>query len=177
MPRPFCTSAQPGKLSCARQIGGSASIRDINRQSLEGGIGYGRENPGDGKSGEGYAGEPILPILARARSRSLLLFLWSLGSTLCVRFSSSTHLLTTRLSVFLVGQAVNMLFNTAFTTVALLAAEAAAHGAVTSYKIAGKDYPGYVFMIISYGLEADRMPKIPRLLSRQFQRCDPVAME
>lgn len=36
-----------------------------------------------------------------------------------------------------------MIFNTALTAVALLAAEAAAHGAVTSYVIAGKNYPGY----------------------------------
>ncbi|KXX75059.1 Cellulose-growth-specific protein [Madurella mycetomatis] len=36
-----------------------------------------------------------------------------------------------------------MMFNSAFAAVVLLAAEAAAHGAVTSYVIAGKNYPGY----------------------------------
>jgi hypothetical protein len=36
-----------------------------------------------------------------------------------------------------------MLFTSALTTLALLAAEAAAHGAVTSYVIAGTKYPGY----------------------------------
>ncbi|KAK4112831.1 lytic polysaccharide monooxygenase [Canariomyces notabilis] len=36
-----------------------------------------------------------------------------------------------------------MLFTSALGAVALLAAEAAAHGAVTSYIIAGKEYPGY----------------------------------
>ncbi|KAK6218811.1 hypothetical protein LQW54_002737 [Pestalotiopsis sp. IQ-011] len=36
-----------------------------------------------------------------------------------------------------------MLFTSAFTTLALLAVEAAAHGAVTSYVIAGTTYPGY----------------------------------
>ncbi|KAK4442335.1 glycoside hydrolase [Podospora aff. communis PSN243] len=36
-----------------------------------------------------------------------------------------------------------MLFNSALAAVALLAAEAAAHGAVTSYVIAGKKYEGY----------------------------------
>jgi hypothetical protein len=35
-----------------------------------------------------------------------------------------------------------MLFSSALTTVALLAAEAAAHGAVTSYVIGGKKYDG-----------------------------------
>jgi hypothetical protein len=35
-----------------------------------------------------------------------------------------------------------MLFTSALGAVALLAAEAAAHGAVTSYIIAGKEYPG-----------------------------------
>ncbi len=35
-----------------------------------------------------------------------------------------------------------MFFSSALSVVALLAAEAAAHGAVTSYIIAGKDYPG-----------------------------------
>jgi hypothetical protein len=37
-----------------------------------------------------------------------------------------------------------MLFSTVFSAVALLAAEAAAHGAVTSYVIDGKTYPGYI---------------------------------
>ncbi|KAK5656997.1 hypothetical protein OQA88_3520 [Cercophora sp. LCS_1] len=36
-----------------------------------------------------------------------------------------------------------MLFTSALSAVALLAAEAAAHGAVTSYVIDGKNYPGY----------------------------------
>ncbi len=35
-----------------------------------------------------------------------------------------------------------MLFTSVFTAAALLAAEAAAHGAVTSYVIAGKNYQG-----------------------------------
>jgi hypothetical protein len=35
-----------------------------------------------------------------------------------------------------------MILQPAFGIVALLAAEAAAHGAVTSYIIAGKNYPG-----------------------------------
>ncbi|PKS05147.1 hypothetical protein jhhlp_008514 [Lomentospora prolificans] len=35
------------------------------------------------------------------------------------------------------------MLSTALATVALLAAGASAHGAVTAYKIAGKDYPGY----------------------------------
>lgn len=35
-----------------------------------------------------------------------------------------------------------MIFTSALGVVALLAAEAAAHGAVTSYVIAGKNYPG-----------------------------------
>jgi len=35
-----------------------------------------------------------------------------------------------------------MLFTSALSAVALLAAEAAAHGAVTSYNIAGKAFPG-----------------------------------
>lgn len=39
---------------------------------------------------------------------------------------------------------VTMMLPTALTALALLAAEAAAHGAVTSYVIAGKNYPGLV---------------------------------
>ena len=35
-----------------------------------------------------------------------------------------------------------MLFSSIFGAVVVLAAEAAAHGAVTSYIIAGKNYPG-----------------------------------
>jgi hypothetical protein len=35
-----------------------------------------------------------------------------------------------------------MVFSSLFGAVAFLVAEAAAHGAVTSYVIAGKDYPG-----------------------------------
>jgi hypothetical protein len=35
-----------------------------------------------------------------------------------------------------------MLYSSSFAAVALLAAEAAAHGAVTSYKVAGTAYPG-----------------------------------
>lgn len=39
-----------------------------------------------------------------------------------------------------------MLFSTVFGAVALLAAEASAHGAVTSYVIDGTTYPGYVLI-------------------------------
>ena len=38
-----------------------------------------------------------------------------------------------------------MLFSTLLGTVALLATEVAAHGAVEKYKIAGVAYPGYYF--------------------------------
>jgi hypothetical protein len=37
-----------------------------------------------------------------------------------------------------------MLLSTVFTAIALLAAQAAAHGAVTSYEIDGVKYPGLV---------------------------------
>lgn len=37
-----------------------------------------------------------------------------------------------------------------FSTIVLLAAKAAAHGAVTSYVIAGVDYPGYASSYISH---------------------------
>lgn len=37
-----------------------------------------------------------------------------------------------------------MLFSSIFTATALLAAQAAAHGAVTSYEIDGTKYPGYI---------------------------------
>lgn len=41
-----------------------------------------------------------------------------------------------------------MLFNNVFATTALFAAQAAAHGAVTSYQIAGTTYPGYTFVFL-----------------------------
>jgi hypothetical protein len=41
---------------------------------------------------------------------------------------------------------INMLFNNVFATTALFAAQAAAHGAVTSYQIAGTTYPGYTLV-------------------------------
>jgi hypothetical protein len=42
-----------------------------------------------------------------------------------------------------VRKLIIMLTNSVFAAAALLVAEAAAHGAVTAYNIAGKDYPGY----------------------------------
>ena len=41
-----------------------------------------------------------------------------------------------------------MLFTSALSAIALLAAEAAAHGAVTSYTIAGKKYEGYQITVL-----------------------------
>lgn len=41
-----------------------------------------------------------------------------------------------------------MLFTSVFTATALLAAQAAAHGAVTSYVIDGVTYPGYETAIL-----------------------------
>ena len=72
-----------------------------------------------------------------------------------------------------------MIFTSAFAAVALLAAEAAAHGAVTSYVIAGKKYEGYVlssFRPPKIKRTQTNTPQIPRLLPLQLQDRHPAPM-
>jgi len=58
-----------------------------------------------------------------------------------------------------------MLFSTVFSAVVLLATEAAAHGAVTSYIVAGKNYPGY---------QAFSPANSPSVIQRQWPDNNPV---
>jgi len=62
----------------------------------------------------------------------------------CQLYDSKINHLATTLHPYEHSQDFKMLFSSVFGAVALLAAEAAAHGAVTSYVIGGKEYPGYV---------------------------------
>lgn len=69
-----------------------------------------------------------------------------------------------------------MLFSSTFGA-GLFAVGVAAHGAVTSYKIAGKDYPGWVNSLISIRPQvANARIQLPRLLPRQLPERDPMAM-
>lgn len=58
-----------------------------------------------------------------------------------------------------------MLFSSVFTAGALLAAQAAAHGAVTSYEIAGTKYPGY---------EGFSPASSPKTIQRQWPDYNPT---
>lgn len=70
-----------------------------------------------------------------------------------------------------------MLFSTAVTAIGLLAAQAAAHGAVTSYVIDGTTYPGYVLSsLIVYPQPANNFPQLRRLRSSHKPEDHPVAM-